>query len=227
MSRSATAHIVNILLLATVVCWTRPAAAQEEGGNRVRIDADAWADNWFALYVNGELVVEDSVPYQTERSFNPESFSFEVELPARVAAIIKDYKEDDTGLEYIGRSRQQMGDGGFSAQFTDAATGELLAVSDDSWRCIAIHRAPLNRGCERSPEPASACESAIEPVPDHWMSDDFDDSAWPAAIVHSARDVRPHGGYDDVAWDSSAGLIWTEDLEIDNTILCRFTLAGD
>ncbi len=43
--------------------------------------AEVWADNWFALYVNGELVGEVSVPITTERSFNAETFSFEATYP--------------------------------------------------------------------------------------------------------------------------------------------------
>lgn len=58
--------------------------------------------------------------------------------------IIKDFKENDTGLEYIGSSRQQMGDGGFIAQFTDTKTGEIIAVTDADWKCKVIHEAPLD-----------------------------------------------------------------------------------
>ena len=190
------------------------------------IKADVWADNWFALYVGDELVKEDSVPYNTERSFNKESFEFDVELPAQLSFVIKDFKENDTGLEYIGSPRVQMGDGGFKAQFFDAATGKLVAVSSDEWRCLAIHRAPLNKSCERSPNPTMDCQSDIDAEPANWRDPDFDDSDWPNAVVHSAQAVRPHGGYPGVDWRAEAMLIWTDDLEIDNTILCRVTISA-
>lgn len=74
--------------------------------------ADVWADNWFAFHVNGVAVAEDSVPITTERSFNAECFSFEVERPFVFGFVANDFKEDDTGPEYIGSRRQQMGDGG-------------------------------------------------------------------------------------------------------------------
>ena len=35
--------------------------------------AEIWADNWFAMYVNGKKVGEDSVPFATEKSFNSET----------------------------------------------------------------------------------------------------------------------------------------------------------
>ena len=43
--------------------------------------AEVWADNWFALYVNGELVGEDSTPITTERSFNAETITFTATYP--------------------------------------------------------------------------------------------------------------------------------------------------
>jgi hypothetical protein len=190
------------------------------------VQADVWVDNWFALYVGDELIKEDSVPYNTERSFNAESFSFDIALPAVLSLVMKDFKENDSGLEYIGSRRQQMGDGGFVAQFVDAMTNSPLTMSDESWRCIAVHQAPINKSCERSANPEQACEAIIHPDPDNWRSADFDDSDWPKAVVHSAREVRPHGGFNRVTWNADARLIWTDDLETDNTVLCRFTIVA-
>jgi len=66
--------------------------------------------------LGGQLV------FTTERSFNAEAFVFNAEYPLQLNFVAKDYKADDTGLEYIGRSNQQMGDGGLITQFTDVAT---------------------------------------------------------------------------------------------------------
>jgi len=211
--------LIITLALLSLVSLATAASADERS-----IEADVWADNWFALYYETTLIKEDSVTYNTERSFNAESFVFTAELPAQINVILKDFKENDTGLEYIGRPRQQMGDGGFSAQFHDAESGELIAVSDETWRCKSIHRAPLNKSCERSDNPLLDCKNEITPEPEGWMSAEFDDSDWPNAIVHSASAVRPHGGYDGIAWVPGAKLLWADDLEIDNTILCRVVL---
>ncbi len=185
--------------------------------------AEVWADNWFALHVNGELVGEDSVPITTERSFNSESFSFEADYPLTIAIEAKDFKENDSGLEYIGEPNQQMGDGGLIAQFTDTETGDVVAVTDASWSALVIHRAPLNPGCEADADPTSTCESEIADAPEGWTSGDFDDSDWDPATTWSASDVGPKDGYDEIAWDASAQLIWGADLEIDNTVLFRVT----
>lgn len=198
--------------------------ACSSASNALEINADIWADNWFALYQGEELIKEDSTAFNTERSFNSESFSFSADLPATFNVIMKDFYEDDSGLEYIGSRRQQMGDGGFIAQFFDAESGDLIAVSDDSWRCTVIHQAPLNKQCSGDNNPIETCQSNISEQPEGWMAEDFDVSGWPQATVHSARTVRPHGGYRNVNWVSDAELIWGEDVEVDNVLLCRFTI---
>jgi hypothetical protein len=54
---------------------------------------------------------------------------------------------------------------------------------------------------------------------------DFDDSDWPAAVEHSVSEVGPKGGYDNIPRDNAAKLIWSEDLVLDNTVLCRMTVT--
>lgn len=186
----------------------------------------AWSDNWFAAYVNGDLIGEDSVPITTERSFNSETFTFEAVIPFTLAVITRDFIEDDSGLEYIGTDRQQMGDGGFIAQLIDADTGSVIAGSDASWVGLVIHAAPLNKACESSVDPSSECESAISEAPTDWTLADFDSSNWTPATIHSEAAVSPKDGYDEIAWDTSAALIWSADLETDNTILWRVTIEG-
>ncbi len=207
-----TALTIAVALLPLVV------AADD---SQVTIRAEVWGDNWYAVYVGDQLVGEDSTPYDTERSFNSDTFVFDAKLPAQLNVVMKDYKENDSGLEYIGSGRQQIGDGGFAAQFFNNETNKLIAHSDSDWRCLVIHRAPLNRQCVHSDDPTAECTSEIRDEPTGWMQPDFDDSEWQYAIVHSAQDVRPRGGYQSIDWHADAKLIWSADLEIDNTVLCR------
>ena len=187
--------------------------------------AEVWADNWFALYVNGELVAEDSVPITTERSFNAETISFEATYPLTIAIEAKDFKETDSGIEYIGEPNQQMGDGGLIAQITDKSSGEVITVTDAQFTVLVIHRAPLNTGCEKDADPDTTCESEITDAPSHWATPGFDDSSWSTATEWSESDVGPKDGYDEISWDTNAELIWGSDLEIDNTILLRHTVS--
>ena len=213
-------------LYAAGMIMSSGCSANESEAITTTVNADIWADNWFALYAGDQLIKEDSVRYKTEKSFNSESFTFSIVLPAKLSVVMKDYMENDTGLEYIGSRRQQIGDGGFKAQFSNSKSGDLIAVSNEDWRCITIHQAPTNKSCERSSSPEDDCQSSIQTEPVNWRNADFDDSDWPGAVVHSAQAVRPHGGYSSVSWQSDAELIWSGDLETDNIVLCRFTLPA-
>ncbi|OSP53787.1 hypothetical protein BV911_16085 [Pseudoruegeria sp. SK021] len=164
----------------------------------------------------------------TERSFNAETATFTVALPAVIAIEAKDFKENESGLEYIGTGRQQMGDGGMIAQFKDALTGQVLAVTDASMKCLVVQHAPISPSCANETNPVAgegACGFVVTDIPVDWTSPDFDDSDWPAATLHSAADVGPKDGYDDITWDSAAELVWGESLTQDNTLLCRLTVS--
>ena len=202
---------------ATSETATSEACSSETSSYQVEV----WADNWMAVYIDGELIGEDSVPITTERSFNSETFTFEASLPFTVAIEAKDFKETDSGIEYIGLDNQQMGDGGIIAQVTDTTTGEVVAVTDGTWSALVVHRAPLDTGCENDVDPDATCEFEIIETPAGWADADFDDSAWANATEWSANEVGTKDGYDDIDWDASTQLIWGTDLEVDNTILLR------
>ena len=149
--------------------------------------------------------------------------------PLHLNFVLKDFKENDTGLEYIGSDRQQMGDGGFIMQLTDVSSGKVIAVSDENFKCIVIHEAPLDKSCEKESSPVAGtkpCEFKSSPEPDGWKTKDFDDSNWKPASVFSADQVSPKDGYNAIKWDSKAKFIWGDDLETSNTILCRVTIEG-
>jgi hypothetical protein len=188
--------------------------------------AEVWADNWFSLYINGKLVGQDSVAITTEKSFNSDRITFTASYPFTIAMVTKDFKQNDTGLEYIGTDRQQMGDGGFVAQFTDTSTGKVVAYTNSSWRGLVVHQAPLNVSCEKSKTPDTECTSRISAEPAGWSESSFNDGSWPTASTYSKEQVGVKDGYNNISWSSSAQLIWTSDLEIDNTILWRYVVAA-
>ena len=98
----------------------------------ISFSADIWADNWFSMYVNGKLVGQDSVPITTTKSFNKETITFSASYPLTIAFVAKDYVENSSGLEYIGTSNQQIGDGGLSAQVIEKESQRIVAVTDKS-----------------------------------------------------------------------------------------------
>ena len=190
-------------------------------GSAISYRGEVWADNWSAMYVGETQVMEDSVSITTERSFNAEVFTFEATPPFLLTVVMKDFIENDSGLEYIGEPNQQMGDGGYIAQLTNVDSDAVVAVSGTDWRCLTIHEAPLNKECEDDPTPESTCEAEISEEPSDWQTEDFDDSAWAAASEYDEATVSPKEGYDEISWDADAALIWGADLETHNTILCR------
>jgi len=194
------------------------------GAGEHTFKGEVWADNWFALYLGDELIVEDSVPITTERSFNAEVFTFKANYPLQLNFVVKDFKENDSGLEYIGSRRQQMGDGGVIAQFTDVDTGEVVAVTSADWKTLIIHKGPLDEACAEASNPVAGegpCAFEAIDEPDDWKATNFDDSAWTPATEHSVGAVRPKHGYDEIRWNPSAEIVWSSDLEKDNTVLLR------
>lgn len=212
--------------LIVLGCAATGLPGRAQGAPPVQLRAEVWADNWFAFHVGDKKVAEDPVSIRTERSFNAETFTFEAGYPFEVNLVIRDYIEDDTGLEYIGARNQQMGDGGFIMQLTDTATGRVVAVSSPAMRCLVVHQAPLNPDCEKSPTPVSACRSKISPEPAGWKSPGFDASSWQAATVYSESAVKPRDGFTRIRWDKAARLVWSSDLKADNTLLCKLRVDG-
>lgn len=112
--------------------------------------------------------------------------------------VTKDFKETDSGLEYIGTDRQQMGDGGFIAQITGVNTGEIVATTGDGWRNLVIHRAPVNEECASSADPNTDCQFESLDEPAGWADASFDDSGWGSATVYTADQVGAKDGDDTV-----------------------------
>ena len=96
--------------------------------------------------------------------------------------------ENATRLEYIGSRKQQMGDGGAIGQFRDYSSGELIAVTDNSWRCLVVQHALVQTSCARENSPAigsGACAQKVSDYPLGWTEPGFDGSGWSLASEHS------------------------------------------
>jgi len=219
---------IGLVVLIAISSTSCTLNTHSSGDSNARYTAEIWADNWFEMYINGEKVLEDSVPITTERSFNAEKFSFNTELPSLIAFKVKDFKANDTGLEYIGTKRQQIGDGGFIFQITDNKTDSVITVSNSEVKCMVLHRAPLDASCSKETQPIAGegkCLFKEFKEPEAWASVKYDDSKWANAKVHSVKEVRPKEGYDEIQWSPSAKLIWSSDLKKDNTLICRVNLS--
>ena len=215
--------LFSLLILLALIMQITPVNAANKS---VTFTAEVWADNWFALYINGKLVGQDSVPITTERSFNSERITFKATYPLIIGLLGKDFKENDSGLEYIGSNRQQIGDGGVVLQIKESTSGKIIATTSKKWKVLAIQQAPLNSECVKSEDPLRDCKSSEKLIPSTWFKSSYSDSKWSYAREYSASEVGVKDGYLDIKWDQKAKLIWGEDLKVDNTLLFRYKVSG-
>lgn len=187
---------------------------------------DYWADNWAAVYVNGVKVATDPIPITTEKSFNKVSTTFKASYPLTIAVIAKDYVENTSGLEYIGKPNQQIGDAGLALQIHELYTGRLVAATSPSWKSLVIFKAPLNPDCVSSTNPLVDCKYTTSSAPAAWYSTKFSDSKWTNAKGYTADQVGVKEGYLEVKWNPQAKLIWSGSLTLDNTVLFRHRVTG-
>ena len=152
------------------------------------------------LYINGQLVAVDPTDFLPH---NVVSVDVLPQYPMTIAVMAKDNADPKTGTEYGDR----IGDGGFIIKFSDGT------VSNASWRAKSFFKGPINSDT-RTPKVTHT------PVPTHWFAVDFDDSSWPQAVEYTEQRIDPKEPY--YATDfKGAKFIWTNDLNLDNTVIFR------
>jgi phosphatidylethanolamine-binding protein (PEBP) family uncharacterized protein len=214
-------RIFAVLTASLLLVSDMPAPAQAISATTVSFSADVWADNWFAMYVNGVKVAVDPVPITTTKSFNKVSVNFKAKYPLTVAIIAKDYVENKSGLEYIGTPQQQIGDAGLVAQIHQLSSGKLVGSTSKSWKSLVVFKAPINPDCVKSSNPLADCQSKTLSTPANWYSSSFNDKSWTSASQYTEAQVGVKDGYNEVNWDENAKLIWSSSLTTDNTVLFR------
>lgn len=165
------------------------------------VKANMYADNWFMLYINGELVAVDSISFIPH---NVISVDILPTYPMTIAVLAKDNADPQTGMEY---ANTNIGDGGFILKFGDGT------VTNASWKARKFSWGPLNRDTTKPKVENS-------PIPENWYAVNFDDSDWSHAKEYSTDDVRPKQPFFDHDFQG-AKFIWTDDLELDNTVIFR------
>ncbi len=165
------------------------------------VRATVYADNWFEMYVNGELVAVDSIRFIPH---NVIAVDILPAYPMTIAVMARDNADPKTGMEY---ANTNIGDGGFVLKFADGT------VSDARWKAKAFSRGPIG-GDSKNPRVENT------PIPPNWFADDFDDSAWPQASVFKQEEVDPKAPYFEHDFEG-ASFIWSDDLALDNTVIFR------
>jgi hypothetical protein len=165
------------------------------------VKASMYADNWFSLYVDGELVAVDSIAFLPH---NVVTVDLLPHYPMTIAVLARDNADSRTGMEY---ANTNVGDGGFVLKFGDGT------VTNGTWKAKCFSRGPVG-GDTKNPRVES------EPIPAGWEKPDFDDSGWGRAREYSEREIDPKQPYYETDF-KGAKFIWTDDLLLDNTVIFR------
>jgi len=164
------------------------------------IKASVYADNWFVLYINGKLTMVDSIDFLPH---NVVSVDILPEYPMTIAVMARDNSDPKTGLEY----GTNIGDGGFILKFGDGT------VTNAQWKAKAFFTGPLGGDTARP-------QVKHEPIPAIWWAEDFDDSSWEKATEYTVDRVNPKESFFKADFQG-AKFIWTQDLDLDNTVIFR------
>lgn len=202
------------LLMVTAAAWTLGASSHARGQTQNQpqeplrkptladtVRGNVYADNWFMLYLNGQLVAVDSIAFIPH---NVVSVDILPTYPMTIAVLAKDNADLQTGMEYANTS---IGDAGFILKFADGT------VTDGSWRARCFSRGPIGGDTQRP-------RVENEAIPADWFAIDFDDSTWDRAREYTEREIDPKPPFYDADF-AGAKFIWTDDLQLDNTVIFR------
>jgi hypothetical protein len=200
--------ILGLLMLggATMVLAQQPPASKGSSGIRKpqvsdTIKANMYADNWFMLYINGELVAVDSISFVPH---NVISVDLLPTYPMTIAVLAKDNADPKTGMEY---ANTNIGDAGFILKFGDGT------VTNAKWKAKVFSSGPIGRDTKNP-------KVQTEPLPADWFAIGFDDSSWSNATEYTHEQVGPKQVFNDYDFEGSK-FIWSGDIELDNVVAFR------
>ncbi|MGA0833991.1 MAG: hypothetical protein ACO3QO_05675, partial [Candidatus Kapaibacteriota bacterium] len=229
---------------------TSEALSHLDGSDVIVIDADGelitgfiFADNYFELWVNGQFVGKDNVPFTP---FNSNIVRFRVRRPFTIAMLLVDWEEHlGLGTENNAGVSFHPGDGGMVALFRNESE-DVVAVTNASWRAQTFYSSPIKDlscpseiGTVRSTadcntdgtDNGSQYYAIYWPIPDGWTLQEFDDSAWPAASTYANTQIGVNNKpaymnftdvFDDPNYD--AQFIWSTNVVLDNCVIVRYTV---
>ena len=201
----------------------------------VEITGFIFADYYYELWVNGQIVARDSVAMTP---FNSTVVRFRAKYPMTYALKGIDWEtKHGLGMEY---QPFNIGDAGFIAYFSDGngthadwrAETFYVAPVDDP-QCVRTAGGRDSSFCSQAVRPACAatkpetCAAVHFPIPDGWTSPRFNDSVWPRAVVWRPIEVTFYRGFVNYAkYFGDAEFIWTRNIRLDDMVLARYTAKG-
>ena len=197
-----TSAVVAQVLLASGLAFAQPAPGLVRATFANVLKLSAYADNWCMVYINGKPAAIDQIEFLPH---NVVSISVLPSYPMTIEVLAKDNADPQTGLEY----GSQIGDAGFILKLSDGT------VTSGAWKAKVFFKGPVNRDILNP-------KVEYTPIPANWFAPDFDDSSWASATEYTQARVGPDGDYGSYDF-SGAKFIWSDDLDLDNTVIFRYT----
>lgn len=214
-----------------------PVAVIDSDGEE--ITGYIFADNYFELYINGQLIAVDTVPFTP---FNSSIVKFKVSKPYTIAVKVIDWEENlGLGTEDNRGKAFHPGDGGFIASFSDGT------VTGSDWQAQTFYTAPiyelsclsevdghnleklrLSENCTtEGTDNGENAYAAHWETPNNWMAKDFDAASWPQATEYSEDDIgvnnkKSYMNFIEKFSGAGASLIWSTNVVLDNEVLLRY-----
>jgi hypothetical protein len=195
-----------------------------------------FADNYFELFINGQLIAVDPVPFTP---FNSSVVKFKVTRPYTISVKLIDWEENlGVGSEKFQGAPYHAGDGGFIASFSDGT------ITNNQWKAQTFYTAPirdLNCLVEVDQKRLSSdcnMEDAVDgsnfyavhwEIPEDWNKADFDDSEWPDATTYTEKTIgvdnkEAYMNFIEKFSGSGAEFIWSTNVVLDNEVIVRYTV---
>lgn len=192
--------VITSIAVGGLFVWAQmPKVRKPQIADTVR--ANVYADNWFVIYINGELVAVDSIKFIPH---NVVAVDILPSYPMTIAVMAKDNADPKTGMEY---ANTNIGDGGFILKFGDGT------VTNATWKAKKFSWGPVDRDT-KNPRVENI------PIPEDWYAVDFDDSGWASAKEYSQEQIGPKQPFFEHDFQG-AKFIWSDDVELDNTVIFR------
>lgn len=209
-----------------------PVAVIDSDGEEVT--GYIFADNYFELYINGQLVAVDTVPFTP---FNSSIVKFKVNKPYTIAVKVIDWEENlGLGTEDNRGKAFHPGDGGFIASFSDGT------VTNSDWQAQTFYTSPIydltclsEVGGKRLSDTCTTegtdngenAYAAHWATPDNWMNRAFDSSLWPQATQYSEDEIgvnnkKSYMNFIEKFSGAGASFIWSTNVVLDNEVLLRY-----
>lgn len=193
-----------------------------------------FADNYFELYINGQLIAVDPVPYTP---FNSNIVKFKVKKPYLIAMKLIDWEEDlGLGSENFFGTPLHAGDGGVIASFSDGT------ITNENWKAQTFYTSPIkDLGClseNGEMRLSSDCNTNDSKdvsdyygihwtIPDNSYGRSFDDNNWPNATTYTEEEIGVEGknaytNFVEKFSGTGAKFIWSTNVILDNEVIVRY-----